>query len=711
MGRLPVILQAERSECALACLAMVLVYHGHNIAMHTLRARCHISVYGSSLKTVLGLASEHALAARPLRLDLAELKQLSLPAILHWKLDHFVILKKVSRTGLEIHDPAAGFRQVGWQEAGGSFTGVAVELTPTDKFIRNDQPEHLSLAQLWHCTNGFGSWFLQLLVLSLLLQVFALTMPFYTQIILDDVLLNGDRELLTLLASGFFLLVVCRQVTDWLRGRIILYLGSQVGYRFATRLCRHLLGLPLTFFSRRHIGDIVSRFGSLTAVRDFLCSGMVEAFIDGLMVIGAMVMMLCYNGPLSLISMVAVLLYALVRLLAYTPMRYRQQEWLNGRAAENTYFLENIRAIQDIKLFSREPLRLSGWQNQFATALNGEIKTKTLGLHVQLLQGLLTGLTNILLLFMGARAVMEGELSVGMLLAFISFKDHFYRSVFSLLDKYFEYRLLDVHLDRLSDIAFAQAEVEQIGIGHPVLPGTAELLVSLQNLGYGYEPGQPLLFDEVNLQLTGKQKVAIIGPTGCGKSTLLKIIAGLVMPAKGQMLVNNAVLVSDRLSGYRSAIAAVMQNDTLLSGTVLENVTFFDESPDLDRFHEAIEQAALSEELARLPMQYFTMVGSMGAALSGGQIQRLLLARALYRQPRLLILDEATSHLDVLTESRVTQAVKRLGIPCVMVAHRPESVMTADRIYWLDQTGLHQVTHEQFAALISDKKNSDVITI
>jgi ATP-binding cassette, subfamily B, bacterial CvaB/MchF/RaxB len=285
-GKLPVILQAERSECALACLAMILSYYGHNIDLNTLRARYRVSGHGITLKILVNLASQLKLAVRPLRLDLQDLGNLAMPAILHWDMDHFVVLNKVTRTYVEIHNPAVGKQKITLKQASKHFTGVALETLPATAFKQIDERKKLPLKELWANSGGLASDLIQLIVLSLLLQLFAIALPFYTQILLDDVLINFDFDLLKLLAAGFLLLTVFRQLTELVRARVVLYLSNKVSFHFATRLCSHLLHLPLEYFSSRHIGDIVSRFGSLNNVRDFLCSGIVQVFIDGLMVLG-----------------------------------------------------------------------------------------------------------------------------------------------------------------------------------------------------------------------------------------------------------------------------------------------------------------------------------------------------------------------------------------------------------------------------------------
>lgn len=709
-GKLPIILQAERSECALACLAMVLNFYNHKVDLNTLRLRARISQQGITLKSLVNLTARFDLVSRPLRMEVAELAKLSLPAILHWDLDHFVVLQHVGRRGLVIHNPAIGKQKVSWQEAGKHFTGVAIELTPTERFDPLDEIQKLPFSALWKSCEGLAGGLIQLLCLSLLLQLFALSLPFYTQIIIDDVLVSYDADLLKLLATGFILLIVFRQLTQLLRARIVLFLSNKVSFHFATSLCQHLLHLPQDYFSRRHLGDIVSRFGSLNKVKDFLCSGIVEIVVDGMMTLGTLALMYIYDVNLTLIALVGVLLYGLFRLATYRKLQEHNEAWINDMAVENTQFMENVSAIQGIKLSGREVFRLAAWQNHYVTAINSGIKVQVFGINLHFANGLLTGVENILLLLVGAYAVMGGALTVGMLMAFISFKDHFYRSIFSLLDKYFELKLLDVHLSRLADIAFSEPE---IGMHESQFlcaePEKAECII-LDNIAYRHDEDSPLLFQEVSLQIHSGDIIAIIGPTGCGKSTLLRIVASLINPEQGAVTINGKTVKQLGLENYRVMVSGVMQNDTLLSGSIMENITFFDPSPDHEKAVEAAELACITDDIVRMPMQYHTMVGNMGSALSGGQAQRILLARAIYQEPTFLVLDEATSHLDVLMESRINNSLKKLGIPCLMVAHRPETVMHADQIYRLDQTGLESIPHPAFLESLSNRHELNDIT-
>ena len=697
-GRLPVILQSECNECGLAALAMVLNFHGHRIGLGTLRSRFAVSRNGLSLKALMQLADELHLTARALRLEPENLENLALPAILHWDLKHFVVLKKTNHRGVVLHDPAKGEVRASWAEVERSFTGVALELSPAQGFARKQETEKLQLQQLWQGSRGLWRSLGQLLLLSALIQFFALALPYYTQLFIDEVLVTADLALLKILATGFLMVTLTRSITDLLRAWVVLHLGNSISFHFGTALCRHLLRLPLDWFQKRHLGDIVSRFGSLTNVKDFLAAGIVEAGIDGLMVLATLILMYVYSPMLTLVALLAVVLYLLMRLFLYMRLRTCNNELIHTRATENSLFMENVRAIQGIRLYGKESERLNCWQNAYADVINAGIRVQWLGIHLKFVHGLLMGSENIVLLLLGGLAVLNNQISIGMLMAYLSFKDQFYTRVFALMDKLFEFRLLELHLERLADIALQEPESRVETMAFPALFNTSQSGLCASNLGFRYHAEEGWLFRHLNLQVESEEVIAIVGPSGCGKSTLLKVLLSLLRAGEGDLSLNGMSLSAMGLAGYRRQVAGVLQDDVLLTGSLLDNITFFDLAPDREKVEEVAELAGIAGDIRRLPMQYNSMVGSMGAALSGGQVQRLLLARALYRKPRLLILDESTSHLDLATEKQVNTAIRSLGTARIIVAHRPDSILLADRILALTPQGLIPVPRQDVIA-------------
>ncbi|MDR0310743.1 MAG: peptidase domain-containing ABC transporter [Acidobacteriota bacterium] len=692
---LPSILQTEHSECALACLAMASGYFGHKIDIITLRNRHSVSQHGVTLKDVIRIAERMNLASRAVRLELEELGKLKCPAILHWSMNHFVVLKKVSSGKLVIHDPAVGIRTVSLKDAGENFTGIALELTPTSDFKEKDEEKKLGISQLWTRATGLKRGIIQVLLLSLLLALFVVAMPYLTQLVIDDVLVSRDRDLLKIVIIAYLLVVLIQLIAGGIRSFAVMHLTNRMGFQFAVNVYRHLLKLPLEYFSKRHIGDIVSRFGSQASIREFLTSGIVSAALDGIMAAATLVMMLIYSRQLTLIILAAVVLYGVVRLSTFGWIRRRTEEQIVAAAKENTNFMENIRTMQGIKLFGKETDRLSLWENYYVDVINTGIVVQKFGIHIGIINGIITNGRAVLILYLGAIAVLGNELSIGMLMAFTSWSQSFLARALGLLDKAIEFRLLDVHLTRLADIAFTNVEPHVDGAGLPSVENSSVPLFEVRDVAFRYSENHPFLFNSVNLSLKSGETIAVIGPSGCGKSTLLKVLASLYQPSHGEIRMYDMEIGKAGLQNYRSGIGAVMQDDGLLTGSISDNICFYDPRPDKEAIERAANLAAIHKDIVAMPMQYDTLVGNLGVALSGGQIQRILLARAIYKNPKILFLDEATSHLDVENERLVNDAVKRLKMGRVIVAHRPETIKLADQVFQLTPGGLIPVVPDQ----------------
>ena len=673
---LPVILQTEATECGLACLGMVSGYHGQRTDLATLRRRFSISQYGATLAQLIGIANALGLASRPLRLDLEDLPQLRTPCILHWNLNHFVVLKKATGRGIVIHDPATGQRQVSMDEVSRCFTGVALELWPSASFRPAAPPPSIRFRDLIGRVDGLLGAGTQVLVLAVALEVFALVSPFYLQWVIDHVLLSADRDLLTTLALGFGLLLILQQLFTALRGWLLLHIGTHLSLQWQANVFAHLLRLPVAYFERRHLGDIVSRFGAVDEIRRQLTASFFSALIDGLMAGVTLAMMFLYSPPLAWLAVGVMVAYTLIRSLWFRPLRLATEQEIVHHASQQSHFLETVRGIKAVKLFQRQNERRSGWLSLVAEQVNASVRTQRLGIAFQTTNGLLFGLVGIAILWLGARQTLDGAMTVGVLMAFKAYKDQFDGRLAGLVEKYFELRMLRLQGERLADIVLTRPEAEApppVGADAPV-PA-----IRLRGLRFRYADSDPWVVDGIDLDIPPGQSVAFVGPSGCGKSTLINLILGVFPPVAGDIQIGDLSL---RQGGEacRALIGTVMQDDTLFAGSIADNICFFDPAPDRRRIEECARLAHIHDEIAALPMGYGTLVGDMGTVLSGGQKQRIFLARALYKQPRVLILDEATSHLDVDCEQAVNRAIQSLALTRIIVAHRPETILSAERV-------------------------------
>lgn len=685
-----IIYQSEAAECGLACLAMVAGAYGYKTDMASLRQRYPLSLKGATLQHLMQLADQLGLAGRALRLEPEELSQLKLPCILHWQMSHFVVLVKVKGQRIQILDPAFGKRDLTAADVDQCFTGIALELSPTAGFEPADQRQKLTIRQFWSSASGLWPALGRILLMSVVLQFFLLVAPYYMQLVIDEVLVSRDLDLLYVLAFGFGFLLLLQILTNILRSWLVLHLGSVLNLQLATNLFRHLLHLPLSFFEKRHMGDIVSRFGSLQQLRELLTNSLIEALIDGLMALAVLVLLFVYQPVLAAVVLAAVLLYALLRFIFYAPLKQCTEQSIVAQAKEQSSFMESIRAIQSLQLFSKQSQRLSLWQNQYSAAVDQQFRLGRWQVSLQAVHQLLFGLEHIIVIYLAALAVLDNAFSVGMLFAFASYKSQFTQRAAAFIDHWVEFRMLELHIQRLADIALA--ETEKSGETQPYLALQGH--IELRDLSFRQTVQDPWLFQRLNFTLSPGESVAIVGPSGVGKTSLLKVILGFSTVQQGKVLVDGMDISSFGVQHFRSQIAAVMQNDQLLSGSIMDNICFFSPKPDIEQAMHCAELAAIHQDIAAMPMGYNTLIGDMGSALSGGQKQRLLIARALYHKPRVLVLDEATSHLDVMLEARVNQAIRQLQIGRIIVAHRPDTILTADRILLLQQGLLTDITCE-----------------
>lgn len=674
---LPSILQTEAAECGLASLAMIARYHGHDVDLPGLRQRFSTSLKGANLARVMAIAGDLGFDARPLRLELDELPQLKTPCVLHWNLNHFVVLKCASAREIVIHDPARGICRLQMSEVSKHFTGIALELPPRPDFQPIRAREALSLRALTGRVLGLKRALTLIFGLALALEVFALVGPFYMQWILDQVLVSADRDLLNLLAIGFVLVTIFQAAFTAVRAWSVTCLASTLNVQWVTNLFGHLLRLPLDWFEKRHVGDVVSRFGSIQSIQQTLTTSFVASMLDGLMAVVTLVVMAIYSIKLSLLVLAGFVLYAGLRWAIFRPLRRAQEEQIVYAARQQTGLLESIRGAQAIKLANRQPERLARYANSAVDTVNRSIAIQRINIGFTAFNQSLFGLLRVILLWWSAKLVLSGDFTAGMMIAFATYADQFATRGASLIDKAIEFRMLRLHAERIADIALSAPEPNRVSAYQGPVP---EACIELRNVSFRYAEGEPWILRNCSLRIEAGESVAIVGPSGCGKTTLAKLILGLLAPSEGEILIGGTDIRRLGLERYRSMVGAVMQDDQLFAGSIADNIAFFDANVSPLKTEAAARLASIHEDIAAMPMGYQTLVGDMGSSLSGGQKQRLILARALYRRPKLLVLDEATSHLDVLRERQVNAAIGRMKLTRIVIAHRPETIASADQV-------------------------------
>ena len=675
--KLPLFLQDELAECGHACVAMISNFWGHQLDLFTLRKMDAPSARGVTLKSIHHLFEKLGFRTRALKVPLSELSLIKTPAILHWNMNHFVVLKKVTRKHVVIHDPAKGIRKCSLDEVSSSFTCVVLEVEKSSDFREIVAKGKLTLMDLVKTATGMNTFIVLLLLLSLAIEVFSLLNPLFMQFVTDNVIGSSSLNNLYVIASAFILLGFVHVFTEYIRGNMVIYLTNNLTEKFSSNVVKHILKLPLDFFEKRSKGDLQSKFQSIDQIQKKMSTDFINTVLDGLMIVVNLAVMLVYSARLTMLVMVSLTTYVIIRYFSYYFLEKNTEKSIQQHAKATSYFLETLQGMLSIKSFSKEATRFNTWRNSYMDSLNADIHVSRLNLIYRVANQLLFNLELIVVVCVGARLVLSNQFSIGMLIAFLAYRLMLVNKASSFIQNLFDYKLISVQLNRLSDIVFQQPEAISSGISqYQPMKGA----LSLQNVSFKYNPMDDYVFSNLNLDIQAGEKVAIIGPSGCGKSTFLKVMMGLLQQTEGEIYIDGLSIQNFGLKNYRELTASVMQDDTLLSGSLLDNISFFDEEVDVSHVYDVAKLAFIHDFISKLPMGYETRVGEMGSMLSGGQKQRILLARALYKRPKILFLDEATSHLDRACEDNINQSLKSLDITQIIVAHRQETIQMASRV-------------------------------
>ncbi|ECV6093679.1 peptidase domain-containing ABC transporter [Salmonella enterica] len=679
--RVPVIHQTESSECGIACLAMVFGHYGKSIDLFSLRQQFNISSRGATLYSIRTIAVQMGMTARALSLDLNELNVLRRPCILHWNFNHFVVLVSVKRNGFVLHDPARGRIIVSKAEASKCFTGIALELWPGSTFRRERVKKRLNLVTLINSIHGIKGALLKIFALSIVVEAIGLILPAGTQLVMDHALPAGDRGLLSMICISLMFFILLRATVSTSRAWISLIMGTLVNIQWQSGLFSHLLRLPLSYFERRKLGDIQSRFGSLNTLRTTFTTSMVGAIMDGIMVCGLLIMMLLYGKSLTWVVLGFTVVYIAIRLFTYTYYRQLSEEQLIMEARVSSYFMETLYGIAAVKMQGMTDRRHTHWFNLQTDAINTGIRVTKMDLFFGGLNIFISACEQTIILWLGISLVMDNEMTIGMFVAFGAYRMQFSDRISTLVGFLLQLRMMSLHNERISDIALNEQESVKPDI--PVSEKITPVSLEVKSLTFRYDQQSMPVFSELNLTVSPGESVAIIGPSGSGKTTLMKVLCGLFKADSGQVLIDGNDIQQMGVNNYRKITGCVMQDDRLFSGTIRENICGFSENIDDEWMAECAKASFIHDTIMSMPMGYDTLTGELGEGLSGGQKQRLFIARALYRKPRILFMDEATSALDSKSENYVNSAIKYLNITRIIIAHRESTIKSVDRIFSL----------------------------
>lgn len=684
--KVPQILQTEAAECGLACLAMVCGYYGMLIDLFAMRQKYDMSSRGATMGALISIAENLNLKTRPLSLNLDELSQVKTPCVLHWDMNHFVVLVSIRGGRITLHDPAFGKRVIGLQEFSLHFTGVALEIWPSSEFRPIVHQSRMSFRKLLKNVTGLKSALGKIFALSLVIESINLLMPVGTQLVMDHVILAGDHNLLVIICVGLLFFILFRTCVSMFRSWISIVMGALIDIQWKAGLFDHLMKLPLAYFEKRKLGDIQSRFGSLDAIRTTFTTSIVSSIIDGIMSVGVFIMMLMYGGWLVWVVAGFTLIYIVLRLFTYQYYRQASEEQLVKAAKASSHFMETLYSIATLKSLGLAATRSHFWLNMNIDTANANIRVTKLDMMFGGVNAFLAACDQIVILWLGASLVIDNQMTLGMFVAFNSYRGQFSDRASNLIDMVLRLRMLNLHNERLADIVLSSPEEEKPY--RKICAPNEAVTIEVRDLYYQYDSLSRPVIPGLNLSISAGESVAIVGPSGVGKTTLMKLMCGLLEPSGGRLLINGLNVKDVGINNYRECIACVLQEDKLLSGSIAENICSFDSNPDYELITECTKHCNIHDDILKMPMGYETLIGELGGSLSGGQKQRVLIARALYRRPSVIFMDEATSHLDIDNENYINNAISSLKITRIIIAHRPSTISSADRVVTLGSSNI-----------------------
>ncbi len=694
--RVPVVLQNSVTECGAASLAMVLSYHGHRVSLHEITDRLQVGRDGLTALAIVAGARESGLNAKAFSLEPEDLARIPMPAVVHWEFNHFVVVERWTPERVDIVDPGPGRRRLTAEEFNEGFTGVLLAFEPGPMFHRGTS----SAASAWRrqflrtLVMRRRGLLAQVVLASILLQVLGLALPLFSQVLVDQVLPMGAGTFLALLGGGLLLATLTQFVVGALRSVLLVSVRASADAELTRGVVSHLVALPYRYFALRGTGDLVTRASSVAVLRDMLTGQILSALLDGPLALGYLALVFL-RDPLFGACLAGVALLQIALLLATTRrVNYLAQQELTAFSATQSHLIQAIGGIETLKASGAEEHAVEQWSRNFTAQLNADVRGGITQGLLEAALGAIRVLAPLGLLWIGAWRVLDGELTLGALLALNAIAVAALTPLSSLMSSLQSLQQAGAHFDRLSDILASEPEPAE-GIEVLRLRGAVEL----RNVGFRYDPRAPWTLQDISLKIAPGQKVALVGSSGSGKSTLARLLLALHTPTTGEIRYDGVPVNELNLRTLRRQFGVVTQDPSLFTGTIRENIALNDPVASFDRINEVARIARLDDEIRQMPMGYETML-TEGAGLSGGQKQRLALARALLSRPKILLLDEATSNLDSESEAAIEGHLAQLTQTRIVIAHRLSTIRDADLILVVD--GGHIVergTHEELLAL------------
>ncbi|MET8991942.1 peptidase domain-containing ABC transporter [Nonomuraea wenchangensis] len=691
-----VVLQNTQTECGSACLAMVLHHHGHRTTLTELSQRLGVGRDGLSARALVTGAREYGLTAQAFQLAPEDLARVPLPAIVHWDNHHFVVVERWAVDRVDIIDPGSGRRRLTPQEFAAGFSGVLLAFEPGAGFRRGSS----SMASAWRreflrtLLQRRRGLLAQVIAASLLLQLLGLALPLFSEILLDTLLPHRAIDLLPLLGIAVLIAGAAQFVLGYLRAALMVTVRTSADQELSEGVVGHLVALPFTYFTQRGTGDLVTRASSVTMLRELLTGQIVTAILDGPLAIGYLVIVYIRDPVFGAALTGVVVVQSLLLLVTSRRVNQLNQQELAAMSKSQGTLIQTLSGIETLKASGAEPRAMKQWSEHFAEQLEADRKVGLTHGFIDSFLAAIHVITPLGLLWIGAWRVLDGEISVGALVALNAIALATLTPLGSLMTSLQSLQLAGAHFDRLSDILINTPEPSQ-GIEVLRLRGAIEL----RDVGFRHDPRGQWTVRNVTVSIRPGQKVALVGASGSGKSTLARLLLALHTPVEGEIRYDGVPAGELNLRSLRRQFGVVTQDPSLFNGTIRDNIALNAPDAAIERVVAAAELAALHEEIMAMPMNYETML-TEGGGLSGGQRQRLALARALLSRPKVLLLDEATSNLDSKTESLIEANLAWLPQTRIVIAHRLSTVRDADLILVLDKGQIVQRgTHDELISV------------
>ncbi|HSQ20235.1 MAG TPA: peptidase domain-containing ABC transporter, partial [Blastocatellia bacterium] len=700
--RYPALLQLSETDCGAACLSMILRYYGKHVSINRLRDLTNTSREGSSLYSIAEAAETLGFHTRGIRASFEHLEKVELPAIVHWEGFHYIVLYEVTPNRVVVADPAIGLRKLSREEFEKAWTGYLLLLAPTPK-IEEVEESKTSYGRFLPLLKPHYRLLVEIFMASLLLQVFGLATPIFTQVIIDRVLVHKSTSMLNVLLVGMLLIAVFQTLTAALRYYLLVHTTRRIDMQMVVNFYGHVLSLPMRYFEERKVGDILKRFNENARIRDFLAGRTLGVTLDCLMVFVFLGLMFYYNVKLTMVALLFIPGYIILTLVV-TPIFKRQfREAFDKSAEADSQMVESVTGVGTVKATAAE--RRIRWKLEglIVKSLNVQFRSALTGMGTVLVGNLLQTLNIILLFWYGAHLVINGELSVGQLVAFNLLAGNVTRPILSVVDLWREFQEINIAFERLNDVFDARPEEDQQNLALIKMP-RINGHIKFDNVTFRYPTrADKNALQNINLEILPGQTVALVGRSGSGKTTFANMLLRLHHPNEGRVFIDGYDLRQVSIGSLRSQIGVVPQDVVLFSGTIRENIAFGDPDASLERVVGAAMLAGAHEFISELPLGYATRIGERGQSLSGGQKQRIAIARALFKQPRILIFDEATSALDSESERAIQENLDRIlkDRTTFIIAHRLSTVRNADRIIVMDRGAI--VEQGNHYSLMRDK--------